>query len=81
MRGSVRLRWMWRHARGSLRTVLELVLILRDEGDADALVRRLLQNHKPEERHRLLLADRDARDALWMDPESDFDLGDLGRGV
>ena len=47
--------------RGLLCTVLELVLILRDEGDADALVSRLLQNHKPEERHRLLLADRDAR--------------------
>ena len=38
----------------STSTVLKLVLILRDEGDADALVSGLLQNHKPEERHRLL---------------------------
>ena len=77
MRGSVRLRWMWRHASRSLRTVLELVLILRDEGDADALVSRLLQNHKPEERHRLLLAEGRAGTCfLWMD-SGEFDLGEF----
>ena len=66
---------------GSLRTVLELVLILRDEGDADALVSRLLQNHKPEERHRLLLAEGRAGTCfLWMDL-GEFDLGEvLGKG-
>ena len=41
---------------GDERTVLQLVFILRDEGDADALVSGLLQNNKPEERHRLLPA-------------------------
>ena len=70
-------------ASGSLRTVLELVLILRDEGDADALVSRLLQNHEAEERHRLLLADRDARGRAVDGPRelsASFDLGDFGQG-
>ena len=67
---------------GSLRTVLELVLILSDEGDADALVSRLLQNHKPEERHRLLLAEGHAGDVLSVDgpPRRVLIWASLGEG-
>ena len=63
----------------STSTVLKLVLILRDEGDADALVSGLLQNHKPEERHRLLPRCRGGV-CRFHGPEPWMDSGDSNFG-